>query len=378
MNKLARAGIALAFAAFALPVAAQQEMRPYLSGGYGYVFEDNSRNSDRGQGYFFGAGKAINQYWGLEFGGFYNQFNNHSGTANQWREYGGKLDGLFFYSRDPAFSPYFGLGVGGVQSDLKTKGGSSFDPFVDAGIGFFKYFTTETGNDLGIRADLRYRWIDTNAIPGIGSFEEPVMRIGLVLPMGPRPGAAAATTANDADGDGVPDSVDNCPGTPAGVAVDARGCPLDSDRDGVPDSLDKCPGTAAGLSVDANGCAIGAANAGPNRSFENTHFAFDKADLTDYAKAILDNAATVIGGLAKKYPSLKVDISGHTDWIGTDAYNQALSERRANVVKNYLTRKGVDASRISTFAYGETKPVAPNDTEEGRALNRRAEIRTHE
>jgi OOP family OmpA-OmpF porin len=71
-----------------------------------------------------------------------------------------------------------------------------------------------------------------------------------------------------------------------------------------------------------------------------------------------------------------VDVSGHTDWIGTDAYNQALSERRANTVKDYLVQKGVDASHIRTFAYGESQPVAPNTTPEGRALNRRAEIRT--
>ena len=84
----------------------------------------------------------------------------------------------------------------------------------------------------------------------------------------------------------------------------------------------------------------------------------------------------VITQLESKFPNLKVDVSGHTDWIGTDAYNQALSERRANSVQQYLTGKGVKASSIQTHAYGESKPVAPNTTKAGRALNRRVEVKT--
>lgn len=114
----------------------------------------------------------------------------------------------------------------------------------------------------------------------------------------------------------------------------------------------------------------------PNRKFENVNFAFDKSDLTTYAKASLDGDAQTINTLAGQYPDLQVDVAGHTDWIGTNAYNQALSERRANAVRVYLESKGVDSSRIHTFAYGETRPIAPNTTAEGRAQNRRAEIST--
>ena len=112
------------------------------------------------------------------------------------------------------------------------------------------------------------------------------------------------------------------------------------------------------------------------RRGKDVHFAFDKYSLTEYAKASLDSDVTAINKLAGTYPSLKVDVAGHTDWIGTDAYNQALSERRASAVKDYLVRKGVDSGRIRTYAYGESQPVAPNTTAEGRALNRRAEIST--
>lgn len=380
-------------------------MRPYLSGGYEYVFEDtDERASDNGNGVWLNAGKAANEFWGYEFGAFYNEFERLGPGAPEWTEFGAELSGLFFYSRSAQFAPYFIGTLGYAETDLEggpvPPGASldSGDPFAALGLGFFKYFT-QTSLDLGFRADLRYRWLDPSDFPpgGPESFGEPVLRLGLVMPLGARPvaaepaaaaagyvvpaGAAISTgvaKANDGDGDGVMDDSDNCPATAGGLLVDKRGCPIDTDYDGVTDNLDNCPGTARGLGVDGKGCPQSAADAGANRSFENVNFAFDRSELTDYAKATLDNAASVIGGLVKKYPGLKIDILGHTDWIGTDAYNQALSERRANAVKGYLVRKGVEADRISNFAYGESKPIAPNETDEGRALNRRAEIRTHE
>lgn len=355
MNKLSlsRAAIGLLAAAAALPATAQQtETRSYLSVNYDHVFQDNGRASDSGTGYSFGVGKALNQYWGLEFGGFYDQFQQQVG-GSAWREYGAKVDGLFFYSRDARFSPYFGLGLGGMQTDLKTTGQGSFDPFADAGVGFFKYFPVG-GRDLGLRADLRYRWTDPR-INAVGTFGEPVVRVGLVMPFGARAGAAGTQQAASKPG-------------------------LDSDGDGVLDDQDQCPGTVPGAKVDEHGCSVEQRRAlaeGANRTYEDVHFAFDKSDLTDYAKAILDDAAKTINGLTEKYPGLKVDVSGHTDWVGTEGYNQALSERRAEVVRQYLSRKGVESKRVTTHAYGETKPVAPNDTDEGRALNRRAEVKTH-
>lgn len=381
------AGLALALAMSALPAIAQeQEMRPYITGGYNYTFEDSSRASAHGDGYHFGVGKALNQYWGLEFGGFYNQFDAETGNPNNWREYGAKLDGLFFYSRNPSFSPYVGIGVGGARSDQKNTGNTSTDPFVDAGVGFFKYFNvggSDFSSNFGLRADVRYRWLDADDIPGInGAFGEPIVKIGLVAALGPRPITDAAIM--DSDGDGVPDDADLCPGTPKGVKVDAKGCPIlvDSDGDGVPDDQDDCPNTPRGLAVDKRGCPVDSdrrfkiTGKGADLRFEDVHFDFDKTDLNDYGKAVLDDAATVINGLTEKYPAIKVDISGHTDSVGTEGYNQGLSERRANVVKQYLLRKGVEAGRVSTYAYGESKPVATNDTDEGRAQNRRSELRT--
>jgi outer membrane protein OmpA-like peptidoglycan-associated protein len=101
------------------------------------------------------------------------------------------------------------------------------------------------------------------------------------------------------------------------------------------------------------------------------NFDFDKAmirkaDIADLKKAI---------DFIKKYPGAKIRLEGHTDWKGTEQYNQVLSEKRAEATKEYLVSKGnIDASRISTIGYGETKPVATNKTDDGRFKNRRVEI----
>ncbi len=108
-----------------------------------------------------------------------------------------------------------------------------------------------------------------------------------------------------------------------------------------------------------------------DRMIIHVNFAFNKTDITKKDRAELQRAINFVS----KYPSSQITVEGHTDDIGTDEYNQRLSEARAAAVKDYLVKEGgIDASRISTIGYGESKPVAPNDTPEGRAANRRAEI----
>jgi len=174
----------------------------------------------------------------------------------------------------------------------------------------------------------------------------------------------------DSDGDGVPDSRDECPGTPAGVAVTSFGCPKDSDGDGVPDYLDKCPGTPAGAKVDSDGCEI-VGDIVINVTAD--HFDFDSAELKPAMQAELDSVASRI----KSSPGDEtLHVIGHTDSTGPEAYNQGLSERRAAAAADYLIGLGVTSDRISTSGRGESEPVADNDTRDGRAMNRRVEIRT--
>jgi OOP family OmpA-OmpF porin len=169
----------------------------------------------------------------------------------------------------------------------------------------------------------------------------------------------------DSDGDGVPDDLDQCPNTPSGVAVDSQGCPLDSDNDGVPDYLDKCPNTPPGVTVNEEGCPAPVVLKGVN-------FEFDSAKLTTDAREILNKVADSL----RNHPNLDITIAGHTDSRGSAAYNKRLSQLRAEAVMDYLVSSGIKISRMKAVGYGEERPIASNATEEGRAQNRRVELQT--
>lgn len=180
----------------------------------------------------------------------------------------------------------------------------------------------------------------------------------------------AAPVDGDADGDGVPDSLDRCPNTPRGAAVNVEGCPKDTDGDGVPDYKDNCPDTPLGAKVDPKGCEI-AGNITINTTTD--HFAFDSAELKPAMESELDDVAARIGA---SRGDEHLEIIGHTDSTGPAAYNQGLSERRAQSAADYLSGKGISSSKMTVKGMGESSPVADNATREGRAMNRRVEIIT--
>jgi OOP family OmpA-OmpF porin len=171
----------------------------------------------------------------------------------------------------------------------------------------------------------------------------------------------------DSDGDGVYDGCDKCPDTPKCCEVDKDGCPKDSDGDGVCDGCDKCPGTAEGVKVDKVGCP-----ALPDLSrLEGITFRFDKSDVIPDPNPVLDLAIEIL----RAYPDVKVEIHGHTDSVGSEAYNMKLGLRRAEAVKKYLIdQDGITGENLITKSFGESKPIASNDTKENRAKNRRIEF----
>ncbi len=193
----------------------------------------------------------------------------------------------------------------------------------------------------------------------------------------PNTPAGATVDANgcpsDSDGDGVYDGIDQCPNTPRGAVVDARGCPIDSDGDGVPDGLDQCPNTPAGVEVDAEGCSrIQAGIQAGRLVLQNIYFAFNSAELNPDSYGVLDE----LGNTLVARPEIRMEIQGHTDSVGSAAYNEQLSGRRAQSVLDYLLENfpQLSADRFRVRGVGEASPIATNDTDEGRALNRRVEF----
>ncbi len=175
--------------------------------------------------------------------------------------------------------------------------------------------------------------------------------------------------ASDSDGDGIPDKKDKCPDL-KGVKGN-QGCPMDSDSDGVYDSEDRC----ADLPGDKmnGGCpALPAADkAILTEAISNINFETASANLTAESLPILDKVADVLS----RYPYYSVGIEGHTDSQGDDASNLALSKNRAKSCLNYLLSKGIAAGRMTSEGFGETRPIASNDTDAGRRQNRRVEFK---
>jgi OOP family OmpA-OmpF porin len=208
---------------------------------------------------------------------------------------------------------------------------------------------------------------------------------------------------SDADQDGIADNSDKCPGTPAGVSVDSRGCAKDSDKDGVMDSADNCPGTASGVAVDSSGCEIFVAAAKPKDSdndgvadlkdkcpntkpgvnvdtagcelrksfvLKGVNFITGSDEITAASRSVLDEVAKTL----IKNGDISVEVAGYTDDRGEWDFNQSLSQKRAESVKAYLRSAGVAANRMKAKGYGEAKPIGDNSTSAGRAINRRVEL----
>ncbi|MBP8081004.1 MAG: OmpA family protein [Arenimonas sp.] len=260
-----------------------------------------------------------------------------------------------FISEGRSWNPYLAFGLGaqehhdGTQTQPLALGFNKSRVGTDAmallGLGFQKEmgFASLRG-EVGVRVDLDDEGTSNDY------YTDGYVGFSFVLPIGPEAVAAAPP-----------------PPPPAKTCAD-----LDDDGDGVNNCNDKCPGSQAGQAIGPDGCPVPL-----TIDLKGVNFDFDKDTLRPDAVAILDEAISILG----KYPELKVEVAGHTDSVGTDEYNQKLSERRATTVFDYLTGHGIEAGRlVGPVGYGESKPIAPNanedgsDNPEGRAKNRRTEL----
>ncbi|GAA0872614.1 OmpA family protein [Gangjinia marincola] len=182
-------------------------------------------------------------------------------------------------------------------------------------------------------------------------------------------GLASLNGCPDADGDGIKDGDDKCPDE-AGVAEN-DGCPWpDTDGDGVLDKDDQCPDVAG--TVANNGCpeVTEEVQKTLNEYAKTILFDTGKSTIKAESQQVIDDIIEIL----KEYPSAKFSVDGHTDSVGSEKNNQRLSQERALSVKNALVSGGIDEFRLSAEGFGESKPIAPNNTRKGRAQNRRVEI----
>lgn len=217
-------------------------------------------------------------------------------------------------------------------------------------------FNPDDGAQFNYGAALEYGWKNGFAVrAGLDGYDTDtaVASISLLKRFGKRRAVAE------------PEAVEPAPVEAAVVAAPVVVKPADGDNDGVIDSADKCPDTKAGVPVDADGCEI------TQVVLEGVNFELNAAELTSTSFAKLDEAVAKL----KKYADIRVEVQAHTDNSGEASYNQSLSEKRANTVRDYLISQGIAADRLEAKGYGESSPMADNATREGRAQNRRVELK---
>ncbi|AWB67199.1 hypothetical protein C2869_12470 [Saccharobesus litoralis] len=350
----------------------------YVSGGGAGVIFDGDRNMEDPITPWGAVGFQFTEKWAAELNYIYSEADvPHAKGSTEFdiasllaiHSYKGALnDGI--NARVGLAKYNFGGWPAGSEEALR------------AGIGYDKYLD----NNLAVRVfvDALYSFDDgeMDFVPGIGlkySFggqskasSKPVAK--KKAEKAPEPKRAIAPKAKtevapmvkDGDNDGIIDAKDMCPNTAANISVDSRGCELDSDNDGVVNSKDRCVNTPRGAKVDSMGCRVQleeVINVNLNIQFANNSLAIDSKYHDELAS---------VAKYMKRYPDADVEIQGHTDSIGSAAYNQKLSEKRAQAVVDYIEKNfKVNAAKIVAKGYGEKQPIADNMVAAGRAKNRR-------
>lgn len=255
-----------------------------------------------------------------------------------------------------------GAGAMGVASP-RSAVGSETDVAIHFG-GGLKFFINYW---LMLRLDIRDNLTNRVGV-GEGVTHSPEVLLGLSVTLLRK----QEKPLRDRDGDGIPDRDDQCPREPGPAPT---GCPPDDDEDGIPNVEDKCPTepeTRNGFEDD-EGCPDIVPEEFEDLAgiLEGIHFDTNKDVIKPESKPILDRAVEVL----KKYPQVRIEVSGHTDSNGEYAHNVDLSQRRAESVRKYLIENGIEESRIETRGAGPNEPIATNDTADGRAENRRIEVK---
>jgi len=372
--------------------------KAYVGALGSYLLTDSARPNDYGSGIEILGGVPLNDYLNLEANAFAHYMPRESDSKADL-SHGLGADLLLVQHAEKA-SSFILFGGGVVPEDVGHI--ENVAAFANLGFGLMGKLPLE---NFSWRAEARgvLNFNDNATEDSADPVTDIRVSLGVVYGIGYK---AKEVPPADTDGDGVIDPTDQCPATPPGTTVDAVGCPLapaDTDGDGVVDTLDQCPATPAGDKVDERGCTVVVPAGNPDLdgdgvlngadqcpdtptgfkvdgvgcmveqtvALQSVNFEFGSDALTAEAKAILDGIAKSLAAQT----SVKVQVAGHTDSLGPQSYNLTLSQKRAKSVVSYLGSVGVDAARLTSEGEGEFAPIASNDTEEGRAKNRRVEFK---
>lgn len=327
----------------------------YITPQVGGISPDHQRDL-RHNDWLYGValGREMGPFINMELNFNGARINNGRGTGHL-DTYGYSLDVLGILNRSGLISPYVTVGAG-AESNVQVPGNTLTNQtklMTQAGVGTYinLWRSADGTRAFSLRPEVKARWDD----PGKGDhLVDYIAMMGFQYSFG-----GSRTPAPAAPPPPPPPPAETTP-APAPAAVPAT--PPDSDHDGVPDNIDQCPNTPAGVQVDAVGCPLKG-----SITLEGVNFEYNSAALTVASHPPLD---AIADGL-KKHPRLKVEIQGHTDSTGSVPYNMKLSQKRADSVRDYLVYGGAKADQLVTKGYGPTQPVASNKTAEGRAKNRR-------
>lgn len=357
-SRLSRLSAAvLVVAASQAALAQEQPSAAAEPGGYVnvlpfYLSPDANRRgtNDDGRGMALGYGHPITERLRWELHTFADVISTEPDAARDVYQYGAGADLNYRFLRGDGASPFLLFGGGVVRNDLAPDSAKDTDVFSNVGLGF------ETGglgkSEIRLRGEARYVR-DRFELGDEGGKNDRRIALGVQIPLGKR-------TVD------VPREVEVVRERVVRETVPAE--IVDADRDGVPDQIDQCPGTLAGLATDNRGCAATSPQA---LRLDGVTFEYNSAQLTAGAMQTLGGVADALRG----EPSLRAEIAGHTDSSGADAYNLRLSQQRADAVLVYLASLGIDRSRLVARGYGESQPTADNDSAAGRERNRRVEFR---
>jgi OOP family OmpA-OmpF porin len=292
----------------------------------------------------------------------YSDADRNAPTVGDVDIFRSAINAVYAFSNFGPVTPFVKAG-GGIETMSDHLCGNHNGLFVDAGAGLKVALTQQLALKLEAIEMQKYDhsdWDNTLVVLGGLNFAfgakaqpaAPVVAAAVAAPV------IAAVVAESTKPEPKPAAV-----APAVAVVTAPAAViLDSDKDGVLDPQDKCPNTPAGFKVDADGC--------PLKATLHLNFVTNGHGVDAQGTAKVNAFAAFL----KESPAYKATVIGHTDNVGSDTFNQKLSEKRSEMVKTMLINQGVSADRLSASGKGETMPVASNKTKQGRAENRRIEV----